>query len=226
MNPLLDNIVWHTLCGPHARFAIGSGEARRYAKGFTPFVGFADLSNPDLAALAGHVEPGEQLYCDGWSGPAPKGWCIESESVLCRMTWEGARPAGEDAPQAVLLDVRHASAAFELAMLTRPGPFSPRTLETGEYFGIFDRERLVAMAGARLCAGRFSEITGICTHPDFRAKGLARGLVAGLLQRQLDRDAIPFLRVMRDNDAAHRAYRRMGFRDYRETVARVFSRHT
>ena len=36
---LLDNIMWNSLTGPHARFASGEGNARRYAKGFSPIVG-------------------------------------------------------------------------------------------------------------------------------------------------------------------------------------------
>ena len=40
----------------------------------------------------------------------------------------------------------------ELATLTRPGPFGPRTIELGDYVGLVDGERLVAMAGERMWA--------------------------------------------------------------------------
>ena len=30
MKHLLDNIVWHSLTGPHAKYAVGNEEARRY----------------------------------------------------------------------------------------------------------------------------------------------------------------------------------------------------
>ena len=33
MRPLLDNIIWSSLMGLHARFAAGAGDARRYARG-------------------------------------------------------------------------------------------------------------------------------------------------------------------------------------------------
>lgn len=224
MKNLLDNIVWHTLCGPHANYTTGTDKVRRYVPGFTPFVGFADLEHPDLSALALFVEPGEHLYCDGWAGAAPHGWRIESESIMCKMTWAASTPARDDAPDAVLLDSSHAAAALELAALTRPGPFSLKTMELGEYVGVFDEGRLVAMAGARTCAGGFREISGVCTHPDFRGQGLAKSLVVKLVRRQMRRGEIPFLRVMRDNDHAYRFYRRMGFRDYRESMARIISR--
>ncbi len=224
MNGLLDNIVWHTLSGPHSRYAVGTDAARRYARGFSPIVGFRDGRRPDFAELVPYCEPGEHFYCDGWTGPAPAGWCIDAESTMFKMVFERATPPADELPDAVPLRAEHASAALELAQLTRPGPFGPRTIELGDYFGCFDGGRLVAMAGERMFAGRLREVSGVCTHPDFQGRGLARRLVAKLLGRQVARDQIPFLHVMSDNAAAHRLYLGMGFRDYRETVVRVVSR--
>lgn len=224
MNRLLDNIVWHTLTGPHARYAAGTDGARRYARGFSPIVGFRDGDKPDFAALAPYCEPGEHFYCDGWTGPAPAGWCIDAESTMFKMIWQGAAPPPDELPDAVPLRAEHALSALELAQLTRPGPFGLRTIELGDYFGCFDGARLVAMAGERMFAGRLREVSGVCTHPDFQGRGLARRLVAKLIARQVARNDVPFLHVMRENATAHRLYVDMGFRDYRETVVRVVSR--
>lgn len=224
MKQVLDNIVWHTLAGPHAKHSIGNDAARRYAPGLPPIAAFRDLMRPDLHALAQFVLPGERLYCSGWNGDAPDGWRIESESVLLRMTWEGSMPAYTSMPETVSLDSRHAHAAVELAALTRPGPFTPRTFELGEYFGIFDGARLVAMAGGRGCAGGYGEISGVCTHPDYTGRGLARRLVIKVLERQLQRGESPFLRVMQDSIAACHLYRRLGFRDAGDSVARTIVR--
>jgi ribosomal protein S18 acetylase RimI-like enzyme len=224
MKHLLDNITWQTLTGPHAKYAAGADGARRYAAGFSPIVGFADAEHPDFAALARCCEPGEHFYCDGWSGAAPAGWQVDAESTLFRMLWDAAIPATDEAPEAVMLGPEHASQALALATLTRPGPFGPRTIELGEYFGCFEDQRLVAMAGERMHAGTLREISGVCTHPDFQGRGLARRLMAKLIRRQMQRNEAPFLHVMRDNSSAHRLYERMGFRIYRETVVRVVSR--
>ncbi len=223
MKHLLDNISWHTLAGPHAKYAAGTEDARRYAQGFSPIVGFADPEHPNFAALARFCEPGEHFYCDGWSGAAPTGWTIGAESTMFKMVWEAAMPATDEAPEAVPVGPQHASQALELAALTRPGPFGPRTIELGEYFGCFDGQRLVAMAGERMCAGSLREISGVCTHPDFQGRGYARRLMFKLIRRQMQRNEIPFLHVMRDNTGARRLYERMGFRNYRETVVRVVS---
>jgi len=220
---LLDNVVWHSLSGPHAKWSVGTDTARRYAPGFSPIAGFADPGRPSLDALAPYCAPGDRLYCDGWSGAVPDGWQIEMESTMFRMVWDRGVPDATEGSEAVRLDPTHASQALELAVLTNPGPFGPRTIELGEYFGVFDGPRLVAMAGERLSAGAFREISGVCTHPDFQGRGLARHLMTGLIRRQMQRGETSFLHVVRDNVVAHDLYARMGFGDYRESVVRVLS---
>jgi ribosomal protein S18 acetylase RimI-like enzyme len=220
---LLDNVMWHVLTGPHAPFSAGTTTARRYARGFSPILGFADTQRPDLDALRAFAEPGEHFYCSDWSGPVPAGWTLDAETTMFQMLWSGPAPAEEPAPDAVALGAAHADAALRLAELTRPGPFGPRTLELGEYFGIFDGARLVAMAGERMWAGSLREISGVCTHPEHQGRGLARKLMLKLVQRELQRGQTPFLHVMRSNEGAHALYRRMGFADHRETVVRVIS---
>jgi predicted GNAT family acetyltransferase len=82
------------------------------------------------------------------------------------------------------------------------------------------------MAGERMRAGALREISGVCTHPDFQGRGLARRLMQLLLRRELQRGELPFLHVLRDNRAAHDLYARMGFHDHCELTVRVLSRPT
>lgn len=221
MKHLLANITWHTLTGPHAKFSAGTDTARRYASGFSPIVGFTDPERPDFTALAAFCAPGEHFYCDGWSGAVPDGWQLDAESTMFKMVWEAELPAEDPAPEAIPLGPQHAEQALALATLTRPGPFGPRTIELGEYFGCFEGERLVAMAGERMCAGPLREISGVCTQPEFQGRGLARRLMLKLVRRQMQRGETPFLHVMRDNLGARGLYARMGFVDHRESVVRV-----
>ena len=223
MRELLDNIMWNSLTGPHARFAAGTGGARRYARGFSPIVGFLEPERPDLAALAPFCDPSEHFYCDIWSGSAPAYCRVEKEATMLKMVWEGPMPVLDEAPEAVPLSSEHAGQAVELATLTNPGPFGTRTIELGEYFGYFDGARLISMAGERMAAGTLHEISGICTHPQFQGRGLARRLTSKLIYRQMQRGETPFLHVMSANSVARALYRRMGFRDYKETVVRVIS---
>lgn len=221
---LLDNIFWHTLTGAHAQYATGSGEARRYSFGFSPIIAFADVDRPDLGALAPYCRADEHFYCDGWSGAVPVGWKLDAESTMFKMMWEAPMPETDEAPDAIHIGPEHLPQVLDLAALTRPGPFGPRTIELGEYFGCFEGDRLVAMAGERTFAGDFREISGVCAHPDVQGRGLARRLMRKLIYRQMQRGETPFLHVMRDNVGAHQLYQRMGFVDYRESVVRVISR--
>jgi ribosomal protein S18 acetylase RimI-like enzyme len=221
MAHLLDNIFWQSLNGPHAHLSSGTGAARRYAPGFSPIVAFPDPLQPDFGALRPFVEPGERFYCDAWTGPAPAGWRIEAESTMYRMVWDGPAPEQDEAPDAIPLGKEHAEQALELALLTRPGPFGPRTIELGEYFGYFEGGQLIAMSGERMAAPGLREISGVCTRPGHQGRGHARRLMQKLIRRQLLRGETPFLHVMRANEAAHGLYLRMGFRDYCETAVRV-----
>ncbi len=224
MKHLLDNIVWHALSGPHLKYSVGTDDVRRYGPGFSPIVGFADTAHPDFEALTSFCEPGEHFYCDGWSGPAPADWRVEYESTMFKMIWVGGMPQSDEFPEAVHLGPGHSAQALELAELTRPGPFGQRTVELGDYFGCFDGGRLMAMAGERMQAGVFREISGVCTHPDFQGRGFARRLMNKLIRRQVQRKELPFLHVMSENVSARQLYERMGFEIYRESVVRVISR--
>ncbi len=62
MKHLLDNVAWYTLVGPHARYSAGTDDARRYASGYSPIVGFEDTERPNLDVLARFCTPGEHLY--------------------------------------------------------------------------------------------------------------------------------------------------------------------
>jgi len=224
MSALLDNIMWNCLSGPHARFATGAGDVRRYAPGFSPIVGCRDPHHPDFEVLSNYCEPGESFYLDIWSDDAPAGWRIDREAHMFKMVWDAPAPREDAAPDAVALRPEHAAQAVELAKLTNPGPFGVRTPELGEYFGYFEGDRLIAMAGERMCAGNLHEVSGICTHPDFQGRGLARKLTLKLVYRQMLRGKTPFLHVMSHNTPARALYAKMGFRDYRETVVRVVTR--
>jgi GNAT superfamily N-acetyltransferase len=224
-NELLDHIFWHTLADAHRQHSSGTDQVRRYTQGFSPIIAFADPARPDFAALAPWCLKGEHFYCENWNGAAPPGWRIDAETTMFRMVWDGAMPAADPAPEAVPLQPRHARQALELATLCKPGPFGIRTIELGDYFGYFDGERLMAMAGERLRAPGLCEISGVCTHPDYQGRGLAKRLIGKLIRRHMLRGDTSFLHVMRTNPA-HQLYLDMGFTDYLESTVRVVTLET
>ena len=220
---LLDNVFWHALTGEQSHLSAGNERARRFAKGFSPLLGFPDWTKPDFAAIAPFCEEGERFYIGQWTGPVADGWRIDAEAVMCQMVWDAPPPT--DSPgQARLLGPEDRNAMHELALLTNPGPFGPRTPELGEYWGIFDGDRLVAMTGERAHAGEFREVSGVCTHPAYRGRGWARQLVAIVVRKQLARGQVPFLHVMKANEGARAIYRKMGFAERAEMAVRVIAK--
>lgn len=221
MHAVLDNVFWSALTGAHAQFAAGEGGVRRYARGFSPIAAFENQRRPDFAALAACVQPGEMVYLDGIDVPMPAGWRLDVETKMFKMVWHGGAPAHDADFAPVPLGLAHRDEAMALAALTRPGPFGPRTIELGDYFGVFHEGRLVAMAGERTHVDTFREVSGVCSHPDHQGRGLARKLVAHLVRRHVARGETSFLHVMSANAGARALYERMGFREYREVGVRA-----
>jgi ribosomal protein S18 acetylase RimI-like enzyme len=221
---LLSNVAWHSLTGPQERYSSGTSGARRYARGFSPILAFAEPETPDLLALTPYCDIGEHLYCAGWSGPVPADWQLDADTTASQMVWHGAMPPVEKALSAVRLETKHVPQMLDLVAITQPGPFGERTVALGEYYGVFDAERLVAMAGERMEAGGLREISGVCTHPDYQGRGYARRLVEKLVRVELGRNQTPFLHVVQENGQARRLYERMGFRHHQDIVVRALSR--
>lgn len=217
---LLDNIVWHSLAGAQAGFAAGNDRVRRYAPGYSPLIGALDPAAPDLGALGAFCSPGEQFYLSGWSGVPPPDWRLDVDTLMEQYVWDAPSPP-EAGPPLARLDASHVAQALALVALTHPGPFAERTLELGEFYGLFDHGRLIAMAGERMHAGALREVSAVCTHPEFQGRGLARRLLERVVRGQLARGQTPFLHVLSANATARALYERMGFRHHQTLTVRA-----
>ena len=98
-----------------------------------------------------------------------------------------------------------------LARLTKPGPFDTRTIEFGHYYGFLEAGRLAAMTGQRMHVGPYSEVSAVCTHPDFLGRGYATRLIGQQLALIGAAGEMPFLHVRADNARAIAVYERLGF---------------
>ena len=100
---------------------------------------------------------------------------------------------------------------LDLVALTEPGPFRPRTIEMGAYYGHFEGADLVAMAGERLGFDGYTEISAVCTHPDVRGRGFGSALTHHVASEIMAREEQPFLHVAEANAGARRVYEKLGF---------------
>ena len=105
-------------------------------------------------------------------------------------------------------------AMIELAKLTEPGPFREHTIELGTYYGIFEGDRLVSMAGQRMRVPGFIEVSAVCTHPDVRGRGYAGVLMQRVMGDIISEGRTPFLHALAGNPAI-RLYEKLGFLERR-----------
>lgn len=207
----LDRVVWNALTGPHAKFAEGGATARRYRPDIIPFAASADRSAESLAALAALPRPGEVVVLVETEPPLlPPGLASARTGDVVQMMLRREPDAMEDARIEPLTEA-DAAEMLALAKLTEPGPFTLKAQALGTFYGIRIDGRLAAMTGERMKVAGFGEVSGVCTHPDFRGRGLARVLSVFVTRRILARGETPFLHAWADNTAAIRLYEQIGF---------------
>ena len=117
-------------------------------------------------------------------------------------------------PQAVRLLPEHLPEIQALYRSSYAGnAFDPRMLETGQFFGLWEADRLVSVSGihAYSPAFRVAAIGNVATHPDYRNRGFAKMVTAALCQSLLEKVDQIGLNVKADNAAAIQSYRRLGF---------------
>lgn len=217
-----DNIIWDSLSGSQRPISVGNDRIRRYAPGFPLIMAFADLDEPPFEDIAPHCPAGEKLYCCGWDGEMPAGWKLELDAAVAVMAWRGGPVAAD--PRPVRLTADHVPGMRELFDTCKPGPFATRLMDIGEWYGLLEDGRLVAMAGERMHAGQWREISGVCTLPEYQGKGYAKLLTERVIASQQTRGLETFLHVFPGNTRAVELYERMGFVTEREMPLRVISR--
>ena len=217
----LDNPVFSSLLGPHARFAERKGRALRYPVDVVPFAALPDDPEPadwaDLAALAG---PGATLALAAERSGPPDGWRATMIGEGVQLVDAGVAGAEPD-EEVVRLGPADVPEMLALTARTKPGPFLPRTQELGVYLGIRRGGALVAMAGERLKPPGWTEISAVCTDDAWRGHGFASRLIRVLVAGVRARGETAFLHAVATNTAAIRLYEAMGFEVRRTTLFRA-----
>jgi ribosomal protein S18 acetylase RimI-like enzyme len=216
----LDNPARSALLGPHAALAERYGQALRYPADISPFGALPDepgeASWRDAATLVG---PGGILVLPVVDVTAPPDWQVLREFPSLQFTGEGVAAAADG--EAAALGTDDVPEMLDLVARTQPGPFEPRTITLGGYLGIRREGRLVAMAGQRLRAPGWTEISAVCTDTAYRGQGLAARLVRAVQADIQARGETSFLHVMVQNTGAIALYAALGFRLRRPAMFRV-----
>lgn len=210
---LLDNPIFASLATRHAGIAQGSALAWRFPADVSPLAGVAVPDAAHVAALRTVVPTGDDV---GLFTAQPlaldAAWDVRMRLEIVQMIRRTSEPLAEDVQvSSVPLGVADHDAVMALVDLTHPGPFRARTLALGGFIGVYAQGLLQAMTGQRLWTDRFHEVSGVCTHPAARGHGLARALIAQVVNRMLRAGEVPFLHVESGNAGAIALYESLGF---------------
>jgi predicted GNAT family acetyltransferase len=208
----LDNPVWSCLRHRHTGFSSGGPRARRYHADISPISGMAGHGPEYVAALEGIANIGDDVALLGASvQKLGANWETLYASSLTQMIRSDTSPLPEPQADVVSLDERDVPEMIALVELTKPGPFRQRTIALGQFIGIRDNGKLVAMAGERMWIDSLREVSAVCTHPDAQGRGYARALIRRVVNRMLDAGETPFLHTESKNLRAIEVYRTLGF---------------
>jgi ribosomal protein S18 acetylase RimI-like enzyme len=208
----LDNPTWYALTSTHKPFCIGTSKAKRYPANVLPFVGFdADATDP-LETLQNEVRSGEIIYIIGELPKLPPSWLIlgeiEGDQMVCEKLIDVKYG---DNIELLKLGASDIPEMYALINSVQPGFFKEDTAKIGTYYGVRVEGKLVAMAGERLKMTGLSEVSAVCTHPDYTGRGYAGQLVSLVVKQMLSENKIPFLHVVSSNERAIKLYERLGF---------------
>ena len=208
---ILDNPVWHSMISGNQQLAQGNDKAKYFDRSVSPFAGIPELTGEYLYKLKETVpfdEPVGLFTTIENFNTEP--WILMRRIDGFQMMYNKQEVAEPEVDIKHLTN-EHVPQMVTLTALTNPGPFSTQTILFGGYHGIFEGDRLVAMAGNRFHAGSFVEISAVCTHPDFLGRGYARNLILNQIHHIQNRSCLAYLHVREENTRAISLYKSIGF---------------
>ncbi|WP_285057694.1 GNAT family N-acetyltransferase [Pedobacter ginsengisoli] len=209
---ILDNPIWFSLLSRHAELGEGTDGVKLFHPEVAPFAGLRENTPESFQILFDLADPERVIVLfspEPELDPSP--WTISVKVPGNQMVFRADTPKAENHDDLQSLTEDHIQEMLALTQLAQPGPFLKRTIEFGNYRGIFEQGKLVAMAGHRLQSDGFTEISAVCTHPGHSGKGHGRKLLEDQVRIIRKNGNTPYLHVRSDNVRAIQLYQWMGF---------------
>ena len=210
----LNNATWDALHGPHSKISEKTELACAYKKGYYAFAAIKEDTKKAYKELASIVSPGRIVAISR----RDKGHPIEYPEWNHLGTPKGYRMVLEAPINVPDLPIEKLTLddALEMIALTKASSntetLTLNKIEVGDFYGIKDNGRVVAMAGERLQLDDYTEVSGVVTHPDYRKRGYGGGLTLFKCKQVQERGKTPFLGVWETNTGAVRLYQKLGFK--------------
>lgn len=221
----LDNPVWEALSNKQSHFNIGNELVKFFPGNVAPFIGLKDWNEKDLQALI-HFLPSDRSFSVMITKEVKLPTCFEIlfTTLLFQMYCPVLNSFINPCISIRSLQSSDVAQMLALTEMTKPGPFYEKTIDFGNYAGIFNDHELVAMAGERLKVNGYTEVSAICTKTAWLGKGYASCLLSKVAEAIIQEGNIPFLHVRTDNIRAIEVYKKLGFQIRTEVYFAIFKK--
>jgi ribosomal protein S18 acetylase RimI-like enzyme len=223
----LDTPIWTALTTKQAQIAHSNALARRFPPEMTLLGALAANTAMAFDSLAQLIQRDPVTLYFTSSPQIPTGWEIVRAVELHQMVQERPAVDQEQVQQHEVVELTPAEVPEMSAVYTatRPGrTLCPRIQKLGQFLGVREDGKLVAMGGLRLHLAGYREITTVATLPDHEGRGYATAIVRSLIERIRSRGDRPFLTVGTGNTRAIDIYRRLGFKERTLLYSRTIKR--
>jgi len=226
----LDNAVWTALTTKQSQHAHSSALARRFPPEMTLLGALAANTAMAFDSLAQLIQRDAVTLYFTSPPQIPAGWEIVRAVELHQMVQEtdAALSSSESkaTPEVIELTPADVPEMSVVYAATRPGrTLCPRIQKLGQFLGVREDNKVVAIGGLRLHIPGYREISTLATLPGHEGRGYATAIMRGLIDRIHARGERPFLTVRTDNPRAVEIYRRLGFKErtllYSQTIRRA-----
>jgi ribosomal protein S18 acetylase RimI-like enzyme len=206
----LDNPAWYALTEKHANFAQGTAGFKRYDPGIVLFSGFERGTRHIAKQFDEVIGIGDSFFLFDDYPVLPANYKIETVVQCVQMVCE--KPVAVDITEDIIpLNVSNYEEMYQLVSEVFPGYYLPGTAVMGDYCGIFKEEKLVAIAGERLCMDGLTEISAVVTHPGHTGRRDAQQLCTYLANKNFQSGITPFLHTGHKNERAINIYELLGY---------------
>ena len=206
----LDNPVWYSLNETHKDFAIDLNGLKFYHPDYCPFGGLK-IDHQLTHASRQFPNSVENFYLFG-EKPRFNDDLALGETLTCHQMLLNNPIETKISEHIIELKSPGQKAElYELVHAALPTLYKHKSSLLGKHYGIYKKDRLVAIIGERLKMNAFTEISSVVTHEDHRGKGYAKQLLKFATDQIFNENKTPYLHVVESNTGAINLYKKLGF---------------
>lgn len=208
----LENPVWYSLNETHKRYTINYDGVKFYDPNICPFGAFFDATKTAKAINEYAKLTSEFFLVSENETPLfnENQVTLEQKIEGCQMVLDNLVEP-EITETIIPLNNDYINEIYNLVWLVMPGYYRKHTFDMGDYFGIFNNGKLVAISGQRMQTNDFIEVSAVVTHPDYTRRGLAKQLVAHTTKEIIKNGKHAILHTTKGNPAI-KLYEKLGYK--------------